>query len=154
MPGMLPLANSAPDSLTPNHCRVPLPELVDVAITALEEVVAVALVLDGATLDVMDLETAGVITWILDAIMLDTLVEVIGLETGTLDVVLDATIPPAVDMAMLETVGLEIIGLLSAKEVVGFDATTELLGTIKVDRAGLDIVTELDTIILDENVVE
>jgi hypothetical protein len=169
VPGILPLPNSAPDSLTPNHCRVPLPELVDVATTVLEEVVAVALVLDGATLDV-GLDTAEVVAWTLDAIMLDTLVEVTGLESGTLDAVLDATrvddelleatFSPAVDMGMLETVALEITELLSAKEVertgldVGLDATTELLSTTEADRARLDIATELDTIILDEIVAE
>jgi hypothetical protein len=102
--------------------------------------------------------------------MLDTLVEVTGLESGTLDAVLDATrvddelleatFSPAVDMGMLKTVALEITELLSAKEVdrtgldVGLDATTELLSTTEADRAGLDIATELDTIILDEIVAE
>ena len=102
--------------------------------------------------------------------MFDTLVEVTDLETGTLDAVLDATrvddelleatIAPAVDMVMLEMVGLEITELLSSKEVdrtgldVRLDATTELLGTTEADSAGLGIATELETIILDEIVAE
>jgi hypothetical protein len=174
---MLPLPNSAPDSLTPSHWRVPLPELVEVATTALDDVVAVDLVLEGATLDVvgletievvagtlegllldvMGLETAEVVAGELEALMLDDLLDVTGLETGTLDAMLDATgveeelpdatIPPAVDMEMLDVVGLDAAELLSATEVdrigldVALDTDTELLGTTGVDRAGLDTIT-------------
>lgn len=143
-----------------------MPELVDVGTTALDEVVVVDLVLDRVTLAVAGLEIAKVVAGTLEALMLDDTLDVTGFESGTLDATLDftrvvdellvAATPPAVEITMLEVVGLETAELLSTTEVarVGLDATTELLCTTCVDRTGLDEAIELETITIGLIVAE
>ena len=147
-----------------------MPELVDVGTTALDEVVVVDLVLDRVTLAVAGLEIAKVVAGTLEALMLDDTLDVTGFESGTLDATLDftrvvdellvAATPPAVEITMLEVVGLETAELLSTTEVarvglgLGLDATTELLCTTCVDRTGLDEAIELETITIGLIVAE
>ena len=154
---MFPLPNSAPDSLTPNHWRVPLPGLEEVVTAAIEEVVVVELVVDdGAMLeDVTNLETTEVVAGT---------VEAIGLDATEVEDELDATAPAALEDAMLETAELdamledtgvdnELLEVVMPAEVVravlddlGLE-NEELLST-GVDRIELEM--KVDIIALDK----